>query len=115
MSWGDPYYLYSSDRIAMYLGHGLLTFIDRRTGYADLFTDDEMVFYDGSDDLVDKVRHYHEHDDLRRRVAENGWRKAHRSLSETETVAYMLDVLSVRPTDAPNSAGRTFDTPIRNV
>lgn len=93
ISWGDPFYLYSSDRISMYLGHGLLTFIDRRTGYGDLFSEDEMVFYEGADDLVAKVRHYHENDDERRRVAENGWRKAHQTMSETEVAAYMLDVL----------------------
>ena len=112
LSWGDPYYLYSSDRISMYLGHGLLTFIDRRTGYGDLFSDDEMVFYDGVDDLVSKVRHYHENDAERRRVAENGWRKSHESMSVTEVAAYMLDVLQH---DGPTREYGLVGSPVLNL
>lgn len=93
LSWGEPFYLYSSDRISMYLGHGLLTFIDSRTGYGDVFSDESIVIYDHVDDLIDKVRFFHHNDSERRRVARNGWEQAHRTMSVTEVASYMLDVL----------------------
>ena len=40
---GKKYSMYSSDRIATYIGNGLLTYIDYQTNSRGLFTDNEEV------------------------------------------------------------------------
>ncbi len=85
-------YLYSSDRMATYMGCGLLTFVDRATSFGELFADDELAFYDSRDDLADRIRYYLAHDDERRRVAERGWRKSHAELNERLVTRYIEEV-----------------------
>ena len=51
-------YLYSSDRMAQLMGLGILTLIDKRTRFDEIFGPDELVTYDGIDDLVAKTRSF---------------------------------------------------------
>ncbi len=85
-------YLYSSDRMATYMGCGLLTLVDRATSFGEFFTEDEVAFYDSGDDLADRIRYYLAHDDERRRVAERGWRKSHEELNERLVTRYIEEV-----------------------
>jgi hypothetical protein len=89
----EDLYIYSSDRIAYLTGSGVLAFSHRKYDLDQLFNEDEMVFYDSSDDLVDNIARYLEDDDERRRIAKNGWQKAHRDLNERLAAQYMIDVL----------------------
>src|SRR3546814_11365225 len=86
ISRSDTVYLYASDRMSQLLGNGLLTFVSRTTGFQDLFADDQVAFYDGLDELVDKLAFFARHDDARRRNAEAGWRAAH-SMFASDPVA----------------------------
>lgn len=95
----DGDYLYSSDRIAQYVGSGLLLFIGRATGYGDLFSDDEFVFYDGLDELADKLRYFLAHDAERRKVAEAGHAKYHALFNERAVARYIEDVTFGRAAD----------------
>lgn len=47
--------LYASDRMAQYLGNGVLLATSRRSGYDAYFGDDEMLFFDDAEELADRV------------------------------------------------------------
>jgi glycosyl transferase family 1 len=47
--------LYASDRMAQYLGNGVLLATSRRSGYQAYFGDDEMLFFDDAEELADRV------------------------------------------------------------
>lgn len=47
--------LYASDRMAQYLGNGLLLATSRRSGYQAYFDDSEMIFFDDTAELADKI------------------------------------------------------------
>jgi hypothetical protein len=98
-------YLYSSDRMAQYLGNGLLTCIDRATGFGALFGEDELLFYSHVDELADRLRFYIRDDAARQAHAERGWRKAHRIFASEAVAQYMLDRCFGRP------LSQTYDWP----
>jgi spore maturation protein CgeB len=90
-------YLYSSDRMAQYMGNGLLTFIDRATGFGELFSEQEVVFYDTTSELAEKIRHYATHDHERQTVARQGWEKIHREWNSEKVAQYILDTTGGTP------------------
>ena len=89
LSRGDDHYLYSSDRIAQYVGNGLLVFVARSSGYGDIFSDREFVFYDGLPDLAEKLRYFLTHDDERREIARAGHAKYHAIFNERVVARFM--------------------------
>lgn len=95
----DGDYLYSSDRMAQYAGNGLLLFIARSTGYGDIFSDDEFVFYDGLDELAEKLRYFLAHDAERQKVARAGHAKYHALFNERAVARYIEDVVFGRAPD----------------
>ena len=89
----EDLYVYSSDRVANLTGNGVLTFTHSKYNLDKLFTEDEMVFYDSNNDLIEKIAHFLKNDDERRRIAKNGWKKARRELNERLATQYIVDVL----------------------
>lgn len=87
----SDYYLYASDRLSQYLGHGLLVFIDKGPRFEDLFNEDEMIFYDDEGDLIDKLGYYKANDKERREIAEHGWRKAHKIFNCELVTSFMIE------------------------
>lgn len=86
-------YLYTSDRMAHLCGSGQLTFIDRATGYAELFDEAELAFYSSEEELVERLIAFRADDAARRRVARAGW-EAYRAMFDTRRIAdYMIAVL----------------------
>lgn len=86
-------YLYTSDRLAHIMGNGQLAFVDRRVGYQDIFSDDEMAFYSSPEELYDKIDYYKKNPKERMRVAKNGWEKYHRLFNERIIAKYVTDLL----------------------
>jgi spore maturation protein CgeB len=80
------------------MGLGILALIDKRTRFDEIFAPNEIVTYNGTDDLIDKIDYYRRRDTERKKIAENGWRRAHQFFSETVVAQYILD--------------RTFDRPL---
>lgn len=97
LSQQSDYYLYTANRLLQLTGNGLLTFIDRATGFNDFFGEDELIFYDSFDDLVEKIRYYKANDNERQRVAENGWRKSHASFNERMVAKYVIETTFQQP------------------
>jgi hypothetical protein len=85
-------YLYSSDRMSQLLGCGILTFIDTRARFDEIFGADELVAFDNANDLIEKIDYYRSHDAERRAIAEKGWRRAHDVFGETRVAQWILDV-----------------------
>ena len=55
LSRGKPLKYASRNRIASYMGNGILTFINEKVKYQELFSDKEMVFYKNEKDLIEKI------------------------------------------------------------
>jgi Glycosyl transferases group 1 len=90
-------YLYSSDRMAQLMGCGLLALVDRRTRFDEIFAPDELVTYEGTDELIARIDHFRNHDGERKAIAEKGWRRAHEIFSETKVAQWILDATFGRP------------------
>ena len=84
-------YLYSSDRMAQLMGSGLLTFLDRRTGFSEMIREDEAAFYEGEDELVEKLLHFRRNDTERREVARRGWERAHEIFHATKVAQWIVE------------------------
>lgn len=78
LSRGEPIKYYSSDRIAALLGNGLLTFIHENYEYQDFFTKDEIVTFRNIKDLNKKILFYKNNKKIMKRIASNGYKKAHK-------------------------------------
>ena len=85
---------YSSDRISQYLGNGSCLFVDINSKLDDLFTKDEVVFYDSNDlngfgrklfETVNSINNA-------KNIAKNGWEKGHKYFNEKIVTRYFLEV-----------------------
>ena len=90
LSRGEPVKYYSSDRIVQLMGNGLLTFIDKKTNYNDFFSKDEMIFYNDTDDLSDKLNKYRKDDKIARKIAKNGRDAYLKKFNSTIISAFIL-------------------------
>ena len=91
LSRGRPVKYYSSDRIAQLMGNGLLTFIDKKTEYGDFFDDDELIFYNDMDDLLDKIKRFVKDDKSWRKIAKKGHQKYHKFFNSTLVAKYIIN------------------------
>tara|TARA_A100001015_G_scaffold67296_1_gene74515 strand:- start:134 stop:1198 length:1065 start_codon:yes stop_codon:yes gene_type:complete len=83
-----------SDRIAQYLGNGLMVFIESDTQYYDILKkDEEAVYFDGVEDLAEKIDFYKKNKDKALNIAANGHKKIHSTCNEKIITQYMLDCL----------------------
>ena len=78
LSRGEPIKYYSSDRLASLLGNGLLTFIHEKYKYQDFFTKNEIVTFKNINDLNKKILYYKNNKRLMKKIASNGYKKAHK-------------------------------------
>ena len=78
LSRGQPLKHYSSDRIASLMGNGLLTFIHEDYEYHDFFNKNEIIFYKNINDLNKKILYFKNNQNLLKRIASNGCKKAHK-------------------------------------
>ena len=68
--------LYASDRMAQYLGNGLLLATSRASGYEQYFEADEMVFFSDANELAGKLEWALSDDDRWRGMAKKGQARA---------------------------------------
>ncbi len=86
------YHWYSSDRMSQYMGNGLVTLLRRGTGFEEYFGEEDLAYYADEEELLRKIDAFLSDDALRRRVAENGWRKIHEAFSAEKVTQYILDM-----------------------
>ena len=78
LSRGEPVKYYSSDRLASLLGNGLLTFVHENYKYQDFFNKNEIVTFKNIHDLNKKILYYKNNKRLMKKIASNGYKKAHK-------------------------------------
>lgn len=83
--------LYASDRMAHLTANGTLTFVDRASGFPDLYGEDELAFYGSTDEMIDKLRHFKRNPDEARRIAHKGWQRTHAMFDSTRVARYLLE------------------------
>jgi hypothetical protein len=98
----EELYLYSSDRIAHYLGSGLLVLTTHDNRLEDLFMENtEMIFFKDKHDLLDKLVYFKSHDAQRQSIARAGWQKAHLHFNERLVAKYMVETTFRLPLSEP--------------
>ncbi len=91
LSQGAPVKYYSSDRISQMVGNGLLTFVDKRTQLNDFFSNKEIIFYNSSNDLAEKIRKYNVDDKQRIKIARAGKAKYFKYFNSSIIAQYIID------------------------
>jgi len=89
--------VYSSSRISQLLGNGILTFIPRSSRMDQLISDKEAVFFDGYEDLLEKILYFQHHDEERKRIAEAGRIASHKRFSSERVAGFMLELTAGTP------------------
>ena len=92
LSRGNPTKYYSSNRIASFMGNGLLTFVDRKIQLRDFFNNNEIILYNNVYDLADKIKFYSKNDLIRKKIAENGKKKYFKLFNEKKISKYIIDI-----------------------
>lgn len=75
--------LYSSDRIIQLLAQGTLVFCPKIPNFQELFSEDEVIYFDDFDDLKTKIEFFKDNDEKRIEISKNGWLKAHKEFNST--------------------------------
>ena len=72
LSRGKPLKYASSNRIATYMGNGILTFIDKKVKFEDFFSKDEMMFYSDEEDLNSQIAEIKNNINKINKISRNG-------------------------------------------
>ena len=56
----------------------------------DLFNEDEAIFYNSNDELIEKINYFSHNIDEVKNIALNGWKKGHDKYNEKIITNYML-------------------------
>jgi hypothetical protein len=88
---GGELYMYSSDRIGLYQGNGLLVFATRAFSLSKLYGQDAIVEVEGADEFIEKLRFYLENETERQKVARAGYELGHREFNERLVSQYMIE------------------------
>lgn len=83
--------LYASDRMAQYLGNGMLLATDRASGYERYFGEDEMLFYSDLPNLAEKCQRVLAEGDTWRVMAHKGREKALKIMSNALVAEFILN------------------------
>jgi len=90
LSRGTPLKYATSNRLASYMGNGILTFIDRKTQYEKFFNNSEMCFYDSAADLRDQILELRDNDNKINKIAKNGKEKYFKLFNNNLVSNYIL-------------------------
>ena len=83
--------LYSSDRLSQLIGNGLLTFMWDKADMRRLFNDDQVAFFRDKEELVRKIKQFHEDERLRQSVASNGHQRYHERFSAQRVMQFIIE------------------------
>ena len=82
---------YSSDRIAQYLGNGSAVFVDRVSQLEDLFSNEEVFFYEDIDGIIKLIKDLIMDFSHVKKVAFNGWKRGHKCYNDKVVTKFMID------------------------
>jgi len=90
LSRGKPMKYYSSNRIASLVANGIMTFIDKRVGYSNFFSPDEMGFYKDVDDLLRQMENLSGNINKINKISSNGKRRYFSIFNNSIIADYIL-------------------------
>ena len=91
LSRGTPLKYATSNRLASYMGNGILTFIDKKTRYNDFFNKNEMCFYESVSDLRDQILDLRDDDNKINKIGKNGKEKYFKLFNNNLIGNYILN------------------------
>ena len=91
LSRGIPAKYYSSNRIAQLMGNGCAVLIDKRVGYNDFFSKNEIITYDNLNDIVKKVSKLKKNKNLIKKIGFNAKKKYFKLFSNKIVSQYIID------------------------
>lgn len=94
LSRGDPVKHYSSNRIVSYIANGLLTFIDKKSGFNTFFNNNEIVTYSSSKDLINKIKYFKKNPLKLKKIAKAGYLKYHKIYNSKKITKNMLNIIN---------------------
>jgi hypothetical protein len=62
-------------------------------GMVNLFSKEQIIYFQDLGDLLEKIKYYHTHDQECRTIAEQGWRRAHSCYNSERITRYMMELL----------------------
>ena len=65
--------------------------IDKKTQMNDFFNNNEIIFYNGINDLSEKIKFYKKNEKSRIKIARNGKKKYFKLFNELKTTKYIID------------------------
>ncbi len=87
--------MYSSDRLVHLAANGSLVVSSRIPNMENIFNQDEVVYFDNLDEMVEKVRYYLSNDLARLKIAEKGYQKAHTEYESKIVTKKMMDSILI--------------------
>tara|TARA_B100001741_G_C16359853_1_gene508089 strand:- start:226 stop:816 length:591 start_codon:yes stop_codon:yes gene_type:complete len=91
LSRGTPLKYATSNRLASYMGNGILTFIDKKTKYDNFFNKSEMCFYNSVSDLRDQIVDLKDNDEKINSIAKKGKEKYFKIFNNNIISNYILN------------------------
>jgi len=85
--------LYSSDRIIQLTASGVMVMCPKIPHFIQLFSENEVVYFETKEDFETKLRYYLSHDKEREQIAKRGFQKAQTSFNGTRTAQFMLEAI----------------------
>lgn len=82
--------LYSSDRIAQLTGNGLLTLTPSGAGLEELYSSEEVSYFDSVEHLVEVMQQMRSDDACAIEIAKNGWRRTHQEYSAKQVAEFIV-------------------------
>ena len=58
-----------------------------------LFDNNEIILFDEKEECLEKINYYLNNDEERKKVAKNGWGKAHNSYNSTRVTKFMIETI----------------------
>ena len=83
---------YTSDRMQQEMGNGVCTISPKTPGLTELFSEDEVVWFDHEDEILEKVIWYKNHESEARAIAERGWKAVHDRCNAKRVAQFMIDL-----------------------
>jgi glycosyltransferase involved in cell wall biosynthesis len=80
----------SSNRIGSLVGNGLLTFMDYGKKFHHFFNKNEMIFFNNSHDLSQKLNFYKKNSPIAKKIAMNGKKKYFKLFNGNEVAEYIV-------------------------
>jgi hypothetical protein len=88
---------YTSDRMQQEMGNGVCTISPSTEGLTQLFSSDEVVWFDNEDEILEKVNWYKAHESEARTIAERGWKAVHERCDALRVAQFMIDLAFDQP------------------